>query len=74
MPFIVVYDANSLVGNSQRDLLFQVAGGRPAAGPAGTSPATTRRPTPGSPAGLGIDTCGPARARRSLEVIPAHSC
>jgi hypothetical protein len=25
MPFIVVYDATSLVGNSQRDLLFQVA-------------------------------------------------
>jgi predicted nucleic acid-binding protein len=25
MPFIVVYDADSLVGNSQRDLLFQVA-------------------------------------------------
>jgi len=25
MPFIVVYDANPLVGNTQRDLLFQVA-------------------------------------------------
>jgi predicted nucleic acid-binding protein len=25
MPFIVVYDANALVGNSQRDLLFRVA-------------------------------------------------
>jgi predicted nucleic acid-binding protein len=25
MPFIVIYDANSLVGNTQRDLLFQVA-------------------------------------------------
>jgi predicted nucleic acid-binding protein len=25
MPFIVVYDANALVGNTQRDLLFQVA-------------------------------------------------
>ncbi|MGH3404815.1 MAG: PIN domain-containing protein [Streptosporangiaceae bacterium] len=25
MPFTVVYDANALVGNTQRDLLFQVA-------------------------------------------------
>ena len=25
MPFIVVYDANALVGNTQRGLMFQVA-------------------------------------------------
>jgi hypothetical protein len=32
MPFIVVYDANALYGNAQRDLLIRIAAKRPRPG------------------------------------------